>query len=114
MKGKNIKSVLEITVAILLDSHGIQYQREYKFSFSRKFRFDFAILEHKIGIEIQGGQWLTKSGHNTGKGLQKDYEKLNLAQIEGWKVLQYSTDDIKKNPFKITEDIQKIIEREEL
>lgn len=53
----------------------------------RKFRLDFAHPESLVGIEISGGIW-AKNGHSSGKGLIRDYEKMNLAQMEGWLVFQ--------------------------
>lgn len=68
--------------------------REYRFDSSRRWRFDFAYSDRKIGIEVQGGIWI-KGGHNTGKGIEKDYEKLNNALLQGWKVLLFTGGHIK-------------------
>ena len=44
-----------------------------------------------VAIELQGGIWKrTPSGHNTGAGLSRDYEKTNLAQAQGWVCFQLS------------------------
>ena len=57
----------------------------------RKFRFDFADYPSQVAIEIQGGIWSRrKKGHNGGTGLERDYEKMNLAQLNGWKVFLLS------------------------
>lgn len=64
---------------------------EYKFS-RRRFRFDFCCPESKVAIELQGGIWQAKSGHNTGQGIASDYEKLNLAQSLGWQVYLLTAD----------------------
>lgn len=58
----------------------------------RKFRFDFAHPPTKTAIEIQGGIYLRRGGHNSAAGLHRDYEKLNLAQSQGWTVFQLSAD----------------------
>jgi very-short-patch-repair endonuclease len=63
---------------------------EHQFS-KRKFRFDFCCPVSKVAIEIQGGTWI-EGGHSTGKGINKDYEKLNLAQMLGWQVFQLTAD----------------------
>ncbi len=61
---------------------------EFFFSTDRLYRFDYAIPELKIGIEVNGGVWAKgNSGHSSGKGIMRDYEKSNLAQAQGWKVL---------------------------
>jgi len=63
--------------------------REYRFAPPRKFRADFAYPEQKILIEVQGGIYV-KGGHSTGVGLERDYEKLNLAQLNGFKIFLFS------------------------
>lgn len=55
----------------------------------RKFRFDFAWTDRKLLVEIQGGTW-GKGGHSTGSGIDRDTEKLNLATIHGWRVMQFT------------------------
>lgn len=82
----------------------ISYTTEYKFSDQRKFRFDFAIPEQKIGIEYEG-LMSKKSRHTTSTGYSKDCEKYNLAQIEGWRVLRYTA----LNYSQLEKDIKKIL-----
>jgi very-short-patch-repair endonuclease len=77
----------------------IDFATQYKAIPNRRYRFDFAHLDSKVAIEIQGGIWV-KSGHTTGKGLQNSYAKLNLASYHGWKVFQLSSDMI--NPTWLT------------
>lgn len=74
---------------LLLDIEGIEYVQEFKFSKDRKFRFDFAIPEKKIGIEFEGIM-SGKSRHTSKLGYSKDTEKYNLAAAEGWKVFRYT------------------------
>jgi hypothetical protein len=64
---------------------------EYMGIEKRKFRFDFADPSSLVAVEIQGGIFKPqKCGHNSGQGLLRDYEKLNLAQSQGWTVFQLS------------------------
>ena len=65
-------------------------EREHKFHESRKWRFDFAWPAIKLAVEIQGGSFV-RGGHNRGPQQAKDYEKLNEAQLAGWRVLQFNT-----------------------
>jgi very-short-patch-repair endonuclease len=67
----------------------IEVQREYRFLLGRKFRFDFAIPDAKLAIEIEGGIW-TGGRHTRGAGYEKDLEKYNLAAMLGWKVLRFT------------------------
>lgn len=73
-----------------LKLNNIQYVTELKFSDERQFRFDIAIPYLKVAIEYEG-MMSEKSGHTTILGYTKDCTKYNLAQLEGWKVLRYTT-----------------------
>lgn len=66
-----------------------EYLTELQFDSARKFRFDWAIPEHKIAIEYEG-IISEKSGHTTISGYTKDCEKYNLAIKNGWRVLRYT------------------------
>lgn len=68
---------------------------EYKFHPDRKWRFDFANVADQVAVEVNGGQW-QKSGHSSGAGLRRDAEKLNAAQLLGWKVYVFTTDMLHK------------------
>lgn len=65
----------------------IDLEAEFKFHPHRKFRLDYAHVPSKTGIEINGGRWQV-SGHSSGRGLFRDYEKINLAILEGWVIFQ--------------------------
>ena len=85
-----MSSPLEDLLAFKLDELGLTgYKREYVAIPCRKFRWDFAFVEARLLIEVQGGIF-TKSAHNTGQGLERDYTKYNLANLCGWRVLQFS------------------------
>lgn len=66
---------------------------EVKFDAERKFRFDFAWPEAKLALEVNGGTW-NGGAHGRAKGIHRDYEKLNLAQWNGWAVLQVTPQDV--------------------
>ncbi len=81
-----------------LDTLGIEHVREYKFLANRKFRFDIAIPDKKIAIEFEGGIF-SGGRHTRGKGYARDVEKYNLAVLEGWKVLRYTTENTKTSAW---------------
>ena len=62
---------------------------EYRFHPVRKWRFDYAWLQHKVAVEIDGGVW-TGGRHTRGAGFIKDQEKRNAAVLAGWKVLHFT------------------------
>lgn len=59
---------------------------EYRFHPVRKWRFDYAWPTQKLALEIQGAVFV-QGRHTRGAGLRKEYEKLNAAAVEGWRVL---------------------------
>ena len=69
--------------------------REYKAIPGRRFRWDFAIPERKLLIEIQGGTWVSNTGHSSGSGIRRDCEKINLATLAGWRVLHFTGDMVR-------------------
>lgn len=71
---------------------------EHKFDIDgRKWRFDFSMVEVKIGIEINGGTFMPRGGHNFGPSMTKDYEKYNAATYQGWSVFLFSPDMLNAN-----------------
>lgn len=65
------------------------YQREVRFDPKRKWRFDFAWPKSLVAVEIHGMASFA-TGHRVGNAHEKDYEKMNMAQLQGWLVLQFS------------------------
>ena len=92
---------------------------EHRFHPTRLWRFDFAYVEKKIAIEIDGGGWgrpvvchrcrqtvlrfsngrpypVREGGrHHTAKGAESDNEKFNEAMRFGWRVLRFNPCHIK-------------------
>ena len=65
-----------------LHDAGYEFKREHKWHPSRQFRSDFALLEAKILIEIEG------SGHRTYTRFMSDIDKYNQATVCGWVLLR--------------------------
>lgn len=61
--------------------------KEFRFHPVRKWRFDYAIPEHKIAVEVEGGVW-TQGRHTRPKGFLNDIEKYNTATLMGWRVFR--------------------------
>lgn len=62
---------------------------EHRFHQVRRWRIDYAFIEEKLAIEIEGGIW-TRGRHTRGKGYKKDLEKYNMLQEMGWILLRYT------------------------
>jgi len=86
-KGILYRSQAELKLAHDFHERAIPFEHDYKFSEERRFLLDFAILDKKIGIEVEG---LTQKGgrHQRLEGYMRDCEKYNLALFEGWKILR--------------------------
>lgn len=71
---------------------------EYNFDkhLGRRHRFDFAWLYKKVAVEVNGNAWSVQGGGRHGK--DDDLEKLNIANVEGWCVLQFSPAMLQNDP----------------
>lgn len=96
------KNAMEINN--LLKAAHIPFKREFIFHPTRRWRFDFALLDRKIAIEYEG-IFSKKSGHTTLKGYISDSAKYNAATVLGWRVLRYTA----KNYKQVIEDLKRII-----
>jgi|TARA_R110000824_G_scaffold75309_4_gene191222 very-short-patch-repair endonuclease len=67
---------------------------EYRFHPVRRWRFDFAWVEQKVALEIEGGVW-SGGRHTNPKGFINDCEKYNSAIVLGWHVLRCTSLHIK-------------------
>ena len=77
---------------LMSEMPGVEVVKEHMFHYTRKWRFDYAIPELKVAIEIDGGVW-DYGRHNRPQGYINDMEKLNTAASMGWLVLRFTTQD---------------------
>lgn len=82
------------TIICKTDLH-IEVVKEYRFHPVRKWRFDYAIPEHKIALEVEGGVW-TGGRHTSPQGFLGDIEKYNTATLMGWRVFRVTPDELYK------------------
>lgn len=61
--------------------------RELRFHSARKWRFDLAIREARLAIEIEGGAFV-QGRHARGAGYAADCHKYAEAMVLGWRVLR--------------------------
>jgi very-short-patch-repair endonuclease len=85
------RSVGEEAFALHCRAEKLTPEREYRISDKTKHRFDFAFVEQRILVEIQGSTW-TGGRHTRGKGYEADCRKANLAVFLGWRLLRYTTE----------------------
>lgn len=70
----------------------IEIKEQFKFLPDRRFTFDLAIPSIRLAFECDGGQF--RGGHRRGEALAKDYEKQNLAQLQGWRIIRFVNRDV--------------------
>lgn len=101
-------SDLEEVFSFQLRAVGLEgFVREYAAIPGRRFRFDFAFVPERVLIEIQGGTW-NRGAHGRGAGIQRDYEKGNLAVQHGWRILQFDSNMVRSGEaIRMTEQILK-------
>ena len=89
-------------------SHLPPAEREHPGIPGRRFRFDFAWPKQRIAVEIHGGHW-TGGRHTQGKGFASDCEKKRLAILQGWRVLEYTADEVRKPPEAAAADVKNLL-----
>ncbi|MNP27590.1 hypothetical protein D3C76_1205100 [compost metagenome] len=96
-------SAAEDMLALHFRAHGLKPEREHRFGAHavggpgrglrdrlsraglRDWRFDWAMPDHRIAVEIEGGGW-TGGRHTRGKGFADDLLKYDAAMRLGWSV----------------------------
>lgn len=94
---------------ILNEISNYDYHKEFKFLDNRKFRFDYVYLLSEslikgVAVEFEGGVW-SNGRHIRPLGFIKDCEKYNLAAVNGYVVLRFTSECLKN-----TDRIKSIIE----
>jgi hypothetical protein len=64
-----------------------QPEREYRFAKPRRWRWDFCWPDKLVAVEVQGGVWMVKGRHTTGRGATSDAEKFSTAAVLGWRII---------------------------
>ena len=91
----NSYQIRDVFTTICRTDLKVECVKEYKFHPTRRWRFDYAIPEHKIALEVEGGVW-TGGQHTSPKGFLNDIEKYNTATLMGWRVFRTTPDELYK------------------
>jgi len=80
-------------------------EREYHFDpiYPRR-RLDFAWPKLKLAVEIEGGMYV-RGRHQRARGYTNDCRKYNAAVLLGWRVLRYTTLDMKERPMQVVAEV---------
>ena len=93
VKGVKVESVGEAALIQQLKTLKIEFEQEFQFHTTRKWRADFHIKNTTLLIEVEGGIW-SGGRHTRGKGYIGDMEKYNAATMMGYQVLRFSTEQV--------------------
>ena len=94
VKSQKVPNEFELKLALGLKALKIDFEQEFKFHPSRKWRADFHLKGRMILIEVEGGIW-SGGRHTRGKGYIGDMEKYNAAAMLGYQVIRFSTEQVK-------------------
>lgn len=90
--GKSQK-ITDLFTVLCRSDLNVECVKEFKFHPTRRWRFDYAIPEHRIALEVEGGVW-TGGRHTRPQGFLGDIEKYNTATLMGWRVFRTTPDDL--------------------
>jgi hypothetical protein len=74
------------------------WERQHRFAVAhgREWRTDFAWPERLLTVEIQGGIWRRGGGaHSHPLDIERNITKYNALTALGWRLLQFTTDQVK-------------------
>jgi len=83
---------MQTLLGIHIRELGYNPEYEKRVCDERLWRFDICIPDLRIACEISGGNWT--GGHKRGKAQEDEYDKLNTAQLLGWRVLQFTNQQV--------------------
>jgi very-short-patch-repair endonuclease len=70
-------------------------QHTFAQEIGRNWAFDYAYVDRRIAIEVEGGTRLKGGGrHNRHTGFQEDVWKYNTATKLGWRLYRFTSEDV--------------------
>lgn len=87
----------DMFILLIKELLSVEATPEHRFHPTRKWRFDYALLEHKIAIEVEGGIWMKGGGaHSRPANIERDMEKYNQAMALGWRIIRVQPNNLCK------------------
>ena len=97
------ESVMEERLIALLEEGGLPkpiLQMPLPWRGTVEGRVDFAYEDARLIIECDGRRW-----HTTMEAFERDRRRDNLAQLNGWRVLRFTWNDLGETPGRVLEQI---------
>jgi very-short-patch-repair endonuclease len=85
-------ALLRLLRALLNDGHDVRL--EHRFHPTRRWRFDVALVDVQVAVEIDGGGWVN-GAHHRAAGRERDNAKDAAAMALGWRVVRVSWEHVK-------------------
>ena len=117
MKGENERLLYEI----LNEQYPGEWESDVVYLEGKAYRGDAVNRKHKVVIEVDGGLrpfWIKlkngqrkkalKGGHSTPEGIERDMDKLNQSQLQGWRLLRYTPDTLRLRPWMILSAVRQV------
>lgn len=93
---KSKRTEVEDLMALQLRENDlIGFKRDAQFVDGRRFRADFLWPKLKLVLEVDGGVWMPKGGHTTGKGYTSDRERDVEAALQGFLTIRYVSEQVR-------------------
>ncbi len=73
----------------LIEAGYSDFETQYRFIPSRRFRTDFAFPKEKIAVEVMGMDIWGCAGHNNVFTIANDYKRHMIALQHGWKMVYW-------------------------
>lgn len=90
---RNAQKITDLFTVLCRSDLNVDCVKEFKFHPKRRWRFDYAIPEYRIALEVEGVVW-TGGRHTRPQGFLGDIEKYNTATLMGWRVFRTTPDDL--------------------
>lgn len=87
---------------------GKPFVTEHRFDPERRWRFDVAWPDERVAVELEGGTWLS-GRHTQAQGFQGDCDKYNRAVELGWRVLRYTTNDVRQRSAEMLDQVTRVL-----
>lgn len=91
------------------------WDTDYRFHDKRRWKFDWAHRVTRVAVEIDGGNRMAAVDDDGnavaigGHTQEKDYEKLNAATANGWRVFRFTPAMLTRNPIGCVEQVTQLM-----
>lgn len=115
------KKILFMAMWRIIAPDEIEPVPDYRFDAVRKWKFDWAFIDARIAVEVDGGNRMARI-ITTNRGNQKavavgrhtkdaDLDKCNTATMQGWRVFHFSPKMLEDNPDRCVNQVRELLNK---